>query len=58
MPKTPVTIEVIDGMVVVKFPVDGDEGPSKSQKTTIVASTHGNVRVPGTDITIGVNAYK
>ena len=31
-------------------------GPSKSGKTTIVASTHGNVTLAG--VTVGLNVYK
>lgn len=33
-------------------------GPSKSGKTIIVASTEGNQKVEGSDVVIGVNAYK
>ena len=34
-------------------------GPSKSGKTTIIASTEGNVGVPGKEeIKVGVNIYK
>lgn len=34
-------------------------GPSKSGKTTIVASTEGNISVPGQEqIRIGLNIYK
>lgn len=35
-------------------------GPSKSGKTTIVASTNGNVSAPGTDgkVKIGLNVYE
>ena len=35
-----------------------DAGPSKSGKTTIIASTQGNKLVPGTDATIGLNIYR
>jgi len=30
---------------------------SKSGKTISVASTHGNQTIPGTDVTLGLNAY-
>jgi hypothetical protein len=33
-------------------------GPSKSGKTIIVASTEGNQKVEGSDVVIGINAYK
>ena len=32
-------------------------GKSKSGKTTLIASSEGNVPVPGTDAVIGVNLY-
>ncbi len=31
--------------------------PSSTGKTTIVASSEGNVSVPGTDVKIGLNCY-
>jgi hypothetical protein len=33
-------------------------GKSKSGKTTIIASTEGNVRVEGNEAVIGLNVYK
>jgi len=32
-------------------------GPSKSGKTIIVATTSGNKVIPGTEVTLGLNAY-
>jgi hypothetical protein len=32
-------------------------GKSKSGKTTLIASSEGNVPVPGTDAVIGINLY-
>ncbi len=32
--------------------------PSKSRKNMIIAGTGGNVRIPGTDTTIGLTVYK
>jgi hypothetical protein len=32
-------------------------GRSKSGKTTIIASTEGNVAVEGTEVILGLNAY-
>ena len=37
---------------------DGDEGLSSSRKTRIVASSRGNQLVPGTDVYVGLNAYR
>ena len=57
-------------MVNVELKVDGDiltarvnlsevHGPSKSGKTEVIASTHGNQTVPGHELTkIGLNVYK
>lgn len=33
-------------------------GPSASGKTIRVASTEGNVQVPGTGVTLGLNVYR
>jgi hypothetical protein len=46
--------------LIVKVDLEKDFGLSNSGKTTIVASTQGNVDVPGAEgeIKIGVNVYK
>ncbi len=54
----PVTITVEGNEVVVRFPLDGDEGLSSSRKTRIVASTRGNQPIEGTDVFVGLNAYR
>jgi uncharacterized OB-fold protein len=57
------------GMKNVEFHLDGEIltitvdlskefGPSKSGKTTIIASTQGNKTLPGRDEKIGLNVYK
>lgn len=51
-------ITVEGNEVVIRFALDGDEGMSSSGKSRIVASTHGNVLIPGTGIKVGMNAYK
>jgi hypothetical protein len=33
-------------------------GPSSSGKSTIIATTSGNVAIPGTDAKLGLNLYK
>jgi len=35
-----------------------DNGPSKSMKSTIIASSQGNQSIPGSDAKIGLNVYK
>ena len=54
----PVTITLEGNEVVVRFPIDGDEGLSSSKKTRIVASTRGNQQIEGTDVFVGLNAYR
>lgn len=44
--------------IVIRIPTGGNYGPSASGKTTIVASTQGNVTLPVSGVTIGVNAYR
>jgi hypothetical protein len=53
-----IQIETKGTKVIITLDTTKDFGRSASGKTTIVASTCGNISVPGTDITIGVNAYK
>ena len=49
----------IDGdMLTIKVDLSKEFGPSSSGKTTIIASTEGNVSVPGRDEKIGLNVYK
>ncbi len=54
----PVTITVDGNEVIVRFLLDGDEGLSSSRKTRIVASTRGNQQIEGTDVFVGLNAYR
>ena len=37
--------------------LEAEQGLSGSGKSTIVATSSGNVQVPGTDVTLGINAY-
>lgn len=53
-----VEMEVKDNKLVIKIDLGKEFGKSSSGKTTIVASTCGNVAVPGNeDIKIGINCY-
>jgi hypothetical protein len=54
----PVSIAVEGDEVVIRFSLSGDEGLSASKKTRIVASTRGNQPIEGTDVLVGVNAYR
>jgi len=44
--------------LTIEVDLTKDFGPSKSGKTTIIASTEGNHKVDGTDIVVGLNVYK
>ena len=47
-----------DGSILtVKIDVSKEFGPSKTGKTTIIASTQGNIEV-GEGVVLGVNCYK
>jgi len=53
-----VKMEVKDNKLIIEIDLAEEFGPSKSGKTITVASTRGNHRVEGTDVIIGLNAYK
>jgi hypothetical protein len=46
-------------ILVLKVDLDKEFGPSASGKTIIIASTEGNISVPGREaVKIGLNVYK
>lgn len=54
-----IQIEVKDNKAVITIDLKKDFGPSKSGKTIVVATTRGNVQIPGAeDIKLGLNCYK
>lgn len=53
-----VQYEVVDGKLRIVVDLSSNLGKSKSGKTTIVATTGGGQRVPGTDVTVGLNVYR
>jgi hypothetical protein len=53
-----VEIEVTENVLTVTVDLSQDFGPSKSGKTTIVASTSGNKPIPGREERIGLNIYR
>jgi hypothetical protein len=53
-----VSMSVDGDILTVEIDLSKDFGPSKSGKTTIVASTEGNKSVPGRTEKIGLNVYK
>ncbi len=49
----------LDGtMLTIKIDLSKEFGPSSSGKTTIVATTEGNVTIPEREEKIGLNIYK
>lgn len=54
-----VEMTVADNILTIKVDLAKEFGPSSSGKTIIVASTEGNVSIPGyEDKKIGLNVYK
>jgi ABC-type polar amino acid transport system ATPase subunit len=55
-----VTMEVQGGKtLIIKVDLTKECGPSSSGKTTIIASTEGNISIPEhEEIKIGLNLYK
>ena len=54
-----IQIEKTGDVLTIKINLNQTQGPSKSGKTTVIASTQGNVTVPGTEgVKLGVNCYK
>ena len=53
-----ITTSIKGSKLVIEVDLSKTFGPSKSGKTIIVASTEGNQKVEGTDVVLGLNAYK
>ena len=51
-----VTIKGTKLTIEVELNVEGT--PSSSGKSQVLASTHGNARIEGSDIIVGLNVYK
>ena len=48
----------VDGnKLTITVDLSKDHGPSKSGKTTIIATSSGNQKIEGTDAIIGLNVY-
>jgi hypothetical protein len=45
-------------MLTIKVDLSKEFGPSASGKTTIIASTEGNVTIPGREEKVGLNVYR
>lgn len=54
-----VEMKVEGNFLTIKVDLSKEFGKSSSGKSTIIASTEGNVKVPGKeDVKIGLNIYK
>ena len=53
-----VEMKVEGNILTIKVDLTKEFGPSSSGKTTIVASTEGNISVPDRDEKVGLNVYK
>jgi hypothetical protein len=53
-----IEFEVKDGVLYLKIKLNQNFGPSKTGKTIIVATSSGNKKIEGTDVTLGLNLYK
>ena len=53
-----IEFEVKGGKLLLTIDLKKEQGQSVSGKSTIVATTSGNVKVPGADLTLGFNAYR
>ena len=53
-----VELELEGDKLTIKVDLNQDFGPSKSGKTTIVASSVGNKTIPGREERIGINVYR
>jgi len=55
---TNVALAVKDNVLTITIDLSKQFGISKSGKSIIIATTSGNVKVPSTDVVLGLNAYK
>ena len=53
-----VELTVNGTMLTIRIDLSKDFGPSSSGKTTIIASTEGNVSIPDREEKIRLNVYK
>ena len=53
-----VEMKIEGNILTIKVDLSKEFGPSASGKTTIIASTEGNISVPDRDEKVGLNVYK
>ena len=50
--------EVKDGKLILSIDIEHEGEPSKSGKSIVIGSTRGNMKIPGTELKLGLNLYK
>jgi len=50
--------KVTGNILTITVDLSHDGGPSKSLKSTVIASSRGNVTIEGTDAKMGLNIYR
>lgn len=53
-----VELKIEGNILTIQVDLTREFGPSASGKTTIIASTEGNVAVPEHDVKVGLNVYR
>ena len=53
-----VAVELDGNMLTIRADISAETTTSGSGKSEVVASTNGNVAVPGTDLKLGLNLYR
>ncbi len=53
-----IDMQVEGSLLTIKVDLSKEFGPSSSGKTTIIATTEGNISIPGREDKIGLNIYK
>lgn len=53
-----VSVELDGNMLIIRADIGAETTTSGSGKSEVVASTNGNVAVPGTDLKLGLNLYR
>lgn len=53
-----VDVSVTGNVLTITVDLSKELGPSSSGKTMIIATTEGNVSIPGREEKLGVNVYK
>ena len=53
-----VEMRVEGSVLIIRVDLSKEFGPSSSGKTTIIASTEGNVSIPDREEKVGLNVYR